>query len=219
MAAWSTAFSCGSRRRLRVGGDEVQARLDGVVLGKGLDEPEDGEDAESWFSSSERSSAMSSGQQSTMPARSPSSPRWVEQLAQLLGRRGFTAYPPSISVSASTDRVRTVDPVAAATQLVGDAAPTPEASANTSQDDPPRRVRLQVRRSRRASRPTEFRRGPCRFARVTCATRHSATAPVKPSKTASGSPARSLIVMSHSICFGGGRHDATRTVMCSSGGP
>ena len=37
---------CGSGSRLRVGGDQIQAGLDGVVLGEGFDETQDGEDAE-----------------------------------------------------------------------------------------------------------------------------------------------------------------------------
>ena len=46
MAAWSTARSWRSGSRLRVGGDQVKAGLDGVVLGEGFDETKDGEHAE-----------------------------------------------------------------------------------------------------------------------------------------------------------------------------
>ena len=82
--------SRGSGCWLRIGGDQVQARLDGVLLGEGFDETQGREDAQLHGSRrSERRSDMSSAQQLTMPSRSPSLPRWVNSSPICSGHRVF----------------------------------------------------------------------------------------------------------------------------------
>ena len=92
MAAWSTAMPFGAGRRLRVGGHEIQPGLRGVERGKRLHQPQDREDADLVGGVGVGRRAMSSGQQSMTPARSPSSVRCVgEQLLIWSARRGSTA--------------------------------------------------------------------------------------------------------------------------------
>ena len=79
----------GSGCRLRVGGDQIKAGLDGVVLSEGFDETKDGERAQLMvLVDGGRLSEISSGQQLTMPSRSPSLAEGCEQLAHLLGASG-----------------------------------------------------------------------------------------------------------------------------------
>ena len=79
----------GSGCRLRVGGDQIEAGLDGVVLGEGFDETKRGERAQLMDLVDGKAAGISSGQQLTMPSRSPSSPRPVNSSPICSGHRVF----------------------------------------------------------------------------------------------------------------------------------
>ena len=111
----------GSGGGLRVGGDEVEPGLDGVLLCERLDEPKNGEGSELLVLRPRRRSDMSSGQQFTMPARSPSLRTSV--ISRLIWSGSSTG--PCPTAWTRWPRLRSSSAMA---------APTPAASARTSQD-------------------------------------------------------------------------------------
>ena len=211
MAAWSTATQFGSGCGLRVGGDQVEAGRDGVVLGERLDETQDGEDAQLMVRVGVTGcSAMSSGQQLTMPARSPSRRGASNSRASV--RAAWVHRVPAVGLGQRVDGpvCDRADAVAAAAQFVGDGCRRrPRRRRGRARTIRPALTRRAGRRScRRLRAPTGSRSRPLSMRSGDMRDEALSDCTVKPSKTASGSPTRSVIVMSLSICFAGRRHDA-----------
>ena len=141
MAAWSTASQLGSGCRLRVGGDQIEARLDGVVLSEGFDETQDGERAELLVLVDGESVGDIEWPAVDDAFEVAFTAEVCEQLAHLLGASGVHHITP-VDLGEPTDGLvfDREDAVAAATQFFGEGC----ADAGVVDEDEPGRINGRV---------------------------------------------------------------------------